>query len=301
MFDIRELLPQPLPSFKVVDVGAMYLGADNDAYAPLLKQFPTRVIGFEPVEAECKKLQALYGEQRTFLPHVIGDGSEREFRTCNQPMTSSLYEPNQPLLDLFQNLGNLTRVVSREKVATRRLDDLEPVRDADYLKLDVQGAELDVIRGAAQTLKDVVVVQTEVEFVPMYRDQPLFAEVDQALRAAGFLFHRLLGFAGRMFKPLASGNNINAPGSQMLWGEAIYLKNFTELDNLNAEKLLKLAVILHVVFQSFDTAQFVLSRYDAKKGTGLQMEFIRRLTQPRPPGSHTIVPTSGGMPPRSPG
>lgn len=301
MFDIRELIPQPLPTFKLVDVGAMHLGADKDVYSPLLKVFPTRLIGFEPVEAECRKLQALYGGERTFLPHVIGDGSEREFRTCNEPMTSSLYEPNEPLLDLFQNLGNLTRVVSREKVATKRLDDIEAVRDTDYLKLDVQGAELDVIRGAPETLKDVIVVQTEVEFVPMYRDQPLFAEVDQGLRAAGFLFHRLLGFAGRMFKPLATGNNINAPGSQMLWGEAVYMKDFTELDKLAAEKLLKLAVILHVVFQSFDAAQFVLSRYDAKKGTALQMEYIRRLTQPRQPGPHTTGPTSGGTPPRRPG
>jgi FkbM family methyltransferase len=301
MFDIRQILSTPVPQFKVVDVGAMFLGADNDVYAPLLKAFPTRVVGFEPVEAECKKLQALYGGERVFLPHVIGDGTEREFRVCNEAMTSSLYEPNEPLLALFQNLANLTRVVSRERVRTKRLDELEEVRETDYLKLDVQGAELDVIRGAPQTLKEVVVVQTEVEFVPMYRDQPLFAEVDQALRGAGFLFHRMLGFAGRMFKPVAAQNNPNAPGSQMLWSEAVYVKNFMELDNLPAEKLLKLGVILHVVFQSFDMAQFVLSRYDAKQGTGLQMEYIRRLTQPRPVGPHTSGPTSGGTPPRSRG
>jgi len=301
MFDIRPLLAPPLPAFRLVDVGAMYIGNNHDIYAPLLTTCPTQVIGFEPVEAECRKLQALYGKDRLFLPYVIGDGAEREFRICNEPMTSSLYEPNLPLLDLFQNLGNLTRVVSRQKVQTRRLDDIGEVRDTDYLKLDVQGAELDVIRGAPEMLKDVLVVQTEVEFVPMYQEQPLFAEVDQGLRAAGFLIHRLLGYAGRMFKPLAAGGNINAPGGQMLWGEVVYVKNFMELDKLPPQKLLKLAVLLHVVFQSFDMAQFVLSRYDAKMGGSLQMEYIRRLTQARPAAAGTSDATSGGTPPQSRG
>lgn len=301
MFDIRELLPPPLPSFKLVDVGAMLLEGDEDVYAPLLKAFPTRVIGFEPVEAECQRLQAALGNQRTFLPYVIGDGAEREFRVCNQPMTSSLYEPNLPLLEVFQNLANLTQVVSRENVQTRRLDDIDEARECDYLKLDVQGAELDVIRGAARTLQDVLVVQAEVEFVPMYKDQPLFAEVDQALRAAGFLFHRLLGFAGRMFKPLAVASGVNAPGSQMLWTEAVYVKNFMELDQVPPRKLLKLAAILHVVFQSFDMAQFVLSKYDAQTNGDLQMQYIRRLMGSQQPGPRTSPATSGGTPPQSRG
>lgn len=276
-----------------MDVGA------KDVYAPLLRTCPTQVIGFEPVEAECRKLQSIHGNDRLFLPYVIGDGAEREFKTCNLPMTSSLYEPNLPLLDLFQNLGNLTRVVGREKVQTKRLDDIPQARGCDYLKLDVQGAELDVIRGATETLKDVLVVQTEVEFVPMYVDQPLFAEVDQGLRSAGFLLHRILAYAGRMFKPLAAGNNINAPGSQMLWGEAVYVKSFMDLDKLAPQTLLKLSVLLHVVFDSFDMAQFVLSKYDAITGSGLQMEYIRRLTQARPGAPRTSGATSGGMPPQA--
>jgi len=52
------------------------------------------------------------------------------------------------------------------------------------LKIDVQGAELAVISGAQEMLRDVAVVEVEVEFVPLYVGQPLFADVDAAMRAA---------------------------------------------------------------------------------------------------------------------
>jgi len=52
------------------------------------------------------------------------------------------------------------------------------------LKIDVQGAELAVISGAQEMLRNVAVVEVEVEFVPLYVGQPLFADVDAAMRAA---------------------------------------------------------------------------------------------------------------------
>ena len=50
-------------------------------------------------------------------------------------------------------------------------------------------------------------MQTEVEFVPLYKKQPLFAEVDIALRELGFVFHRFGGMAGRTMKPLVVTSN----------------------------------------------------------------------------------------------
>ena len=278
MFSLCEILSKPAPSIHVVDVGAMGLDGMLPPYQALLAAGVARVTGFEPVESECRKLNATSAPGHAFLPYVVGNGTTRTFHQCNFSMTSSLYEPNTPLLDRFQNLGELTRVVQRSPVETRRLDDLAEVRDVDYLKLDVQGAECDVIEGAAEILSNALVVHTEVEFVPLYIGQPLFAEVDQALRRKGFCFHRFAGLAGRTFKPLIYQNNVNAMLSQALWADVVYVRDWMGWESLKAEQLLKLALVLHDVYSSCDLCLMALHHFDAKMGTALGAQYLAQLT-----------------------
>jgi methyltransferase FkbM-like protein len=113
-------------------------------------------------------------------------------------MTSSLYAPNTPLLAAFDRLEELVRVVREIPIETHRLDDVPEAAGADYLKIDVQGAELDVLRGAPRLLAEALVVHAEVEFVPLYREQPLFADVDRTLRGAGYGLFALEEIQSRM-------------------------------------------------------------------------------------------------------
>jgi FkbM family methyltransferase len=275
MFNILEILP-PFGKVQVIDVGAMDLG--GEIYDPLVKAGIASVLGFECVQAECDKLNAMASESRAYLPYAIGDGTVRAFHECNFPMTSSLLEPNSGLLDRFQNLENLTQVVKKHTFATKRLDDIAEITGVDFLKLDVQGAELDVMNGGDRVLAEAVVVHTEVEFVEMYKGQPLFAEVDQRLRRSGFVFHKFAGVAGRTFKPMVVNNDVNHCLSQMLWADAVYVKDFMALDRLPAEKLLRLAAILHMVYGSFDLAMQALLAYDRQHSSALAPAYLHRLT-----------------------
>merc|ERR1711924_266039 len=126
-------------------------------------------------------------------------------------------------------LAEVTKVVKRSEVKTRRLDDLLPDMPGgviDFLKLDVQGYELAVLEGAEKTLQKALVIHTEVEFVEMYQKQPLFADVDQFLRRAGFVFHRFASLQGRPMKPLFYKSNPIQPISQQLWGDASIFETY---------------------------------------------------------------------------
>ena len=231
----------------------------------MLKALPCDVVGFEPVAAECEKLNRHRKPGYTYLPHAVGDGQRRTFYECNFPMTSSLFEPNSALLAQFQNLEEFARVVRSYPVDTVRLDDVPEARNADLLKIDVQGAELMIIDNAKETLRTAGVVETEISYVPIYKNQPLFSDIDIAMRERGFLLHRSV-HSGRTFKPLIYNNDVNACMSQALWGDAVYARDFTKLDALPPAMLLKMAAIRELFFVRSRVGHFASPRPDDRFG-----------------------------------
>jgi hypothetical protein len=78
-------------------------------------------------------------------------------------------------------------------------------------------------------------VEVEVEFTPIYRDQPLFADVDAFLRQRGFLLFDLRP----VYWKREGGRNIGGPWGQIMWADALYLKELPAVkrtvDHLPAE------------------------------------------------------------------
>ena len=276
MFGVDALLER-LPTIRIVDVGAMSLGEGKDPYARLMRAVPCELIGFEPVAAECERLNRAARPGCRYLPHAVGDGSAQVFHECSAPMTSSLLEPDAALLGMFHGLAEVTRVVDRRPVQTVRLDDIAETAGADYLKLDVQGGELMVLQGAAERLRELLVVHTEIEFLPLYRGQPLFADIDAHLRGRGFVLHKLAGLASATFRLPGVEVELCATVNQAMWGEAVYVRDFRALDRLPAQALLRLAVILHENYGSTDLAAVALAAHDRQAGAALTDRYLELL------------------------
>jgi len=277
---LSEMLADHVAPITIVDVGALWIGDDHVPYRALLGP-KNRVVGFEPSAAACEELRRqLPGH--TFLPYAVGDGSNGTFRHCEPEMTSSLYEPDRAVFDRFEGLKEMGRVRDRSPMATRRLDDIPEVAGTDFLKLDVQGAELDVCRGARRLLDDdILVVHTEVEFIPLYAGQPLFADIDRELRDRGFLFHRFTGAAARTFLPLRLKASSGVLRGQFVWADAVFVKSFLRFEELSPEALLKIAVIAHDVYSSPDLAGLALQHHDEQTGADLWHPFMLKLTGTR--------------------
>lgn len=280
MFLFEEVVVPP--SMTAVDIGAMLLDGVPDPLARLNKLGRLSIIGFEPQPAECAKLNALALPSRQYLPYAVANGERRDFYITNTGMTSSLLRPNLRVAEKFTNLAELMQVVATTQIDTVRLDDVVEIRNqgCDLLKLDTQGSEAEILTHARETLKRCLIVQTEVEFVPLYEDQPLFAEVDQILRGCGFMFHRFLGMSGRTYSPLMASGNPNAALSQMLWSDAVYVPDLMRLDLLEPNALLKLAALLHEIYGSIDLCYVVLAAYDRQCKTSYAARYIERSNRP---------------------
>jgi Methyltransferase FkbM domain len=62
------------------------------------------------------------------------------------------------------------------------------INNVDAIKLDTQGSELDILRGATHVLPTVSLIDIEVEFNELYDGQPLFCDVDRFLVTAALCF-----------------------------------------------------------------------------------------------------------------
>lgn len=268
-----------MDKIKVIDIGAMDLG--ELPYQPLIDKGICEIIGFEPCQEECDKLNKM-GSGRYF-PYFIGDGGDETFYQCNYPATSSIFRPNLLLLEKFQHLAEVTTLAEESTVKTRTLDSIKECRGADFLKMDAQGAELKILEHATEVLKDILVIQTEVAFVEMYIGQPFFAEIDQNLRKNGFAFHRFADRGrphGRTFKPAVYKNDVTMALSQDLWNDAIYVRDFMTFDVLSPLKLAKVAQIMHEIYHSWDLAHYALQCYDKQKMTNKADLYAAKLAKP---------------------
>jgi FkbM family methyltransferase len=277
LFKLTDFLGKKAPMIDIVDVGAMWLQGEDREYARLLKAGVARVVGFEPVQAECDKLNKMGLRNAKFLPYFIGDGTERTFHLTNQSMTSSLYEPQVEILKRFSMLLEQTTVVETSKVQTKRLDEIPEVTGCHFLKIDVQGAELDCFRGGEKLVENALVIQAEANFVPFYRGQPLFSDIDVYLRSKGYFLHAMYGPVGRSFNPVVVNNNPYESIRQVLWADFVYIKDFLKFGELPSDDLLRIALLAHDVFGSYDLAALALQHLELRDNKGLWQAYMSRL------------------------
>lgn len=275
LFETSESSPGSSPFvIEILDIGAAL--SEAPPYQSLVDAGIAHITGFEPNAEECARLNQTYGATHEFFPHFVGDGMPATFHETNWNLTGSLFEPNTAVLEKFQNLAEVVTPVAQHPVNTVRLDDIPNLADIDFIKIDIQGGELAVFRNALRVLSGVLAIQTEVEFVELYKQQPMFADVDIFLRGQGFQFHTFTGFGSRAFKPIIVDGNLNKGLRQYLWSDAVYFRDWLKTDQLSELKLKKMAVIAHEIFHSYDLAHFILLALDRKCGSDLAVRYLQQ-------------------------
>ena len=279
MWSLFEFFPEDF-QISILDVGAALI--ERPPYQSLVDAGRGRIVGFEPNQQACEQLNREYGNPHRFFPFFVGDGGPAIFHETNWAPTGSLYEPNSRLLEKFQNLAEVVTPVATHAVNTTRLDDIADIGDIDFIKIDVQGSELVVFENASRALSSALLIQTEVEFVELYKGQPMFADVDTFLRANGFQFHTMNGVSGRAFKPLIANGDVNSVFRQALWSDALYVRDWMHLEDLSETKLRNYAILAHDILRSYDLAHLVLSALDSRTGGGRAADYLQRLVGNNP-------------------
>ncbi|ACF14588.1 conserved hypothetical protein [Chloroherpeton thalassium ATCC 35110] len=107
----------------------------------------------------------------------------------------------------------------------------------DFIKLDTQGTELDILKGGVKTLGNVLGIEVEVSFSEIYKYQSLFSDVSDFLREQGFEFFEFFNqYRWRRME-------FKSKKGQLVFADALFLRNIEEVITLDIEKRYTFATI----------------------------------------------------------
>jgi FkbM family methyltransferase len=239
--------------FTIVDIGAQNLAFERHVYSPLcIPGVNYRIIGFEPLENRANERNSSEDKRTIIFPFAIGDGGTHKLYINNDDATSSLFPLNEPFCADFEHLHTL-KPTSTVCLETRRLDDSLPPESVEFLKLDIQGAELLALQSAANVLKRTAVIHCEVEFDEIYLGQPLFHDVQKFLLDSGFYLLDLI-ISHRYAYENSKGLDAR---DRLIWADAVYFQRTQVREILEAQ-----AVIAALVYQKPTLAAHLLDRRD---------------------------------------
>lgn len=235
--DTRDLLARLTGPLIVIDVGCRW--GFEKKWAGL--GAGVQLIGFDADAEECQSLTVSAGGLSVrFEALALGAAPGRGvLHLTSEPACSSLYAPDPEVIADRLELS-CTAEVARIPVELTTLDTWfvsSGLDRVDFAKLDTQGSELDILRGAEGLLRHIRVLEIEVEFNPIYVGQPLFGDVDSFLRDRGFVLWRLGHLVHYGMADGLSGASMEdrqffdsepvvfpARGGQLFWGHAWYVR-----------------------------------------------------------------------------
>lgn len=202
--------------------GADVVVYDVDAHhgqsvAQMLDLMPAATIhAFEPQKENFSALSQRHGDDARVRLHNLAIADRDGFhslRVNNYDGTHSLFDIDEAVINRWADDPDFV-TLAEERVPLRSVDSIVAAGDApapDLIKIDTQGAELLAFRGAERTLRDqrVRAIVCEVEFVKLYKDQPLFFDIHDWMSHVGYHFVNLVDRKIR-------------PNGVMVWADALY-------------------------------------------------------------------------------
>jgi FkbM family methyltransferase len=193
-----EQLERFLAIFKVDCV--FDVGANVGQYATRLREigFKGLIVSFEPNPDAAKALrEAAAGDDQWIVQELALDEQSRPltFNIMKSSQFSSLHDPDHSYAESLTESNSVERQVN---LVTQTLESVFPDLQLkhrfrrSFLKMDTQGHDVAVAKGAGSYLRQFVGLQSELSLTALYKDQPGFVEGLEFYRSAGFKLSALV-------------------------------------------------------------------------------------------------------------
>lgn len=192
-FEIMTWVLNPHEPWVIVDAGAHH----GNVAEQILTRFPhATVYAFEPARetfATLKERERVRPGLRAVNAALGEENGHATIHVNRESMTTSLLTPSRRGMEFY---GEWLDEVRSERVEVLRLDDwarANGVSAVHAMKIDVQGFEASLLRGAERLLREsVLAVYSEAQLIPEYEGASTYSDIDTLLRSYGFGLHQII-------------------------------------------------------------------------------------------------------------
>lgn len=232
--------------------------------------------GFEPDKRSREELLKQKNDCRSYFLYdkiVSNNNDEVILNLCKAPMTSSILKPNYEFLNLFDDAERV-QVVKEIPFTPTTIDELE-IHQIDFIKMDIQGAELMAIQGAKKSLDKVLGLELELEFLEVYKSQPLYGEITKHLHERGFEFYDFVRLTRW------DRDNIYNEMGQCAWGDGLFLRTpeYIISNFSNDIQMIKRYLVICLLYKKFDLIHTVISSLESTES--ISERFIKQVNKLR--------------------
>lgn len=173
------------------------VGANIGQYGSFLREqvgFSGKIVSFEPDPKNYKLLLEKTNNDPLWEAYNFALGSEVGVMTLNvmkKSVFNSFLEPDHQETSSFEDRNVIESTVDveikkLEDIILRKVDDDSNSTGRIFLKIDTQGFDLEVFKGVTRAIKHIYGIQTELSFLPIYKNMPSIDEALQMFRKCGF-------------------------------------------------------------------------------------------------------------------
>ena len=222
----------------------------------------------EPHKESAKKLRLQGFDVIETVLHSKDD-KEIKFYNTRKPTCSSVYKPNFNHLKKFLDKDRF-EIVSEDTFSTKSLDsEILKFTQPNFIKIDTEGSELDILKGSKNTLLNVFGLEVECSFHQLREGQPLFEEIRSYLKDFDFVFIDFVSMIKWEKDNFGFSGQPQITDVLFLKNEETIIKKFKKKE-ISLDDLINYLVIL-ITYERIDILKYVY------KKTEISLKFIEEI------------------------
>jgi len=250
--------------FTLLDIGAA--NGANGRWNIVSDKLSTILV--EPHKESAKNLKS---EGLEVIESVLHSEDDKEIKFYNtrKPMCSSFYRPNFNHLKNFLDKERF-EIISEDTFNSKSLDtEIIKFAQPNFIKIDTEGSELDILKGSKNTLLNVFGLEVECSFHQLREGQPLFEEIRSYLKDFDFVFIDFVSMIKWEKDNFGFSGQPQITDVLFLKNEETIIKKFKKKE-ISFDDLLNYLVIL-ITYERIDILKYVY------KKTEISLKFIEEI------------------------